>query len=262
MRTLRKNISRLLPAGRAKEEIKNLLYNLNAAPNTEFSLFGNLYSTRYNGLEFLTHDPLYHIVPDFAYYTHFYNIRPDDVIIDAGANRGYVALYLAMRAPNGKVIAFEPDCHNRDYISRNITLNPSAAEIEVSDLLLWNENTEICFCEAGTVGSSAHYRPEGVPLVKKQAVTIDSYVTTAGITKLDFIKMDIEGAEIEAMEGCLDTIRRFSPNFAIASYHIVNGEQTYIALEKFFDRIGYPYKTVQFKPTEIITFAGPSVVNA
>ena len=79
------------------------------------------------------------------------------------------------------------------------------------------------------------------------------------INKLDFVKMDIEGAEIEALEGCIVTIKSLSPNFAIASYHIVNGEPTYIKLEKFFEKIKYPYRTVKFRGNEIITFAGPSL---
>ena len=71
--------------------------------------------------------------------------------------------------------------------------------------------------------------------------------------------MDIEGAEIEALEGCIQTIKNLEPNFAIASYHIVNNEQTFIKVEKFFASINYPYKTVTFRGNEIITFAGPSL---
>ena len=73
--------------------------------------------------------------------------------------------------------------------------------------------------------------------------------------------MDIEGAEIEALDGCLQTIRDFSPNFAIASYHVVNGEQTYIKVEEFFKNINYPCKTIRFRKNEIITFAGASISN-
>ena len=73
--------------------------------------------------------------------------------------------------------------------------------------------------------------------------------------------MDIEGAEIEALEGCVQTVQKLSQNFAIASYHFVNGEQTYIKVEEFFKKINYPYKTVRFRKNEIITFAGRSIKN-
>lgn len=123
-------------------------------------------------------------------------------------------------------------------------------------MLLWNEDTLIDFEEAGTVGSSAKWFSRNANVVKKQAITIDSWVKQNNINRLDLIKMDIEGAEIEAVEGCLETMRTLKPNFAIASYHIINGEPTYIKLEEFFKKNNYPYKTVTFRGNEIITFAG------
>ena len=73
--------------------------------------------------------------------------------------------------------------------------------------------------------------------------------------------MDIEGAEIEALEGAVKTIEKHQPNFAIASYHLINGEQTYMALESFFKKINYPFKTVFFDDGEAITYAGNCLNN-
>jgi hypothetical protein len=125
--------------------------------------------------------------------------------------------------------------------------------------LLWDKNELIDFYEAGTVGSSAVWKPDNEHCVKKQAVTIDSWVVNNNINKLDFIKMDIEGAELEALDGCRATIKTLKPNFSIASYHVVNGEQTYIKVEQFFNNMNYPCKTVHFRGTEIITFAGSNL---
>ena len=114
----------------------------------------------------------------------------------------------------------------------------------------------IDFEEAGTVGSSAVWFSGNDNVVKKRAVTLDSWAKEKKLTKLDFIKMDIEGAEIEALDGAVEVIKQFSPKFAIATYHIVNGEPTYIKVEEFFKKLNYPYKTVTFRKSEIITFAG------
>jgi hypothetical protein len=81
------------------------------------------------------------------------------------------------------------------------------------------------------------------------------------IKQIDLIKMDIEGAEIQAMQGAVRIIKSYNPNLVIASYHIVDGKPTYLWLEDFFKKINYPYKTIKFRYNEIITFAGPSVVN-
>jgi len=112
---------------------------------------------------------------------------------------------------------------NINHIKENIALDKQLENnIVIEDLLLWNENAWVDFYEAGTVGSSAVWMPDNEKVVKKQAVRIDDWVKDNGITKLDFIKMDIEGAEIEAMIGCVETIKNLKPNFAIASYHIVD----------------------------------------
>jgi hypothetical protein len=49
--------------------------------------------------------------------------------------------------------------------------------------------------------------------------TIDSFVNEKKLSKVDFIKMDIEGAEMSALEGGIETIRKFRPKLAIAIYH-------------------------------------------
>jgi len=253
-----------VPKGDLKEKVKMLFYNVVAKNGTSFALVPGktmLYKTRWNGLDFTTIDALYSIVPDFDFYTHFHKIKSDDIVIDAGANNGYVTLcFSKLVGKSARVYAFEPDSINIARIKENIALDQSLDDnIVIEDLLLWNENTWVDFYEAGTVGSSAVWKPEGEKLVKKEAVSIDQWVKRNNITKLDFIKMDIEGAEIEAMDGCVETLKTLAPDFAIASYHIVNGEPTYVKLEEFFRKHNYPCRTLTFKKNEIITFAGRGV---
>jgi hypothetical protein len=49
--------------------------------------------------------------------------------------------------------------------------------------------------------------------------TIDSLVPALGLSRVDFIKMDIEGSELQALSGASQTLARFTPKLAIASYH-------------------------------------------
>ncbi len=253
-------LSGLFPKGKNKELFKLKYYNFITPNNIKFKIndLDNTYYTNYNYLEFVTAEPLYLIYPDFEYYQHLYKIKSEDIVMDAGANDGYLTLLFSkLIGKNGKVYAFEPDAINIKNIAKNIALDKSLLDnIKIEELLLWNSNEKIDFYEAGTVGSSAIWVPDANKTVKKQAVTIDSWVLENNIQKLDFIKMDIEGAEIKAIEGCLETIKTLKPNFAIASYHIVNDEPTYIKLEKFFTALNYPVKTLKLSKNEIITFAG------
>ena len=77
---------------------------------------------------------------------------------------------------------------------------------------------------------------------------------------VDFIKMDIEGAESEALEGAKQTIRAFHPKLAISVYHKLDDFWT---IPKYIDQLGMGYRFYLRHFTihreETVLFAGPSV---
>lgn len=262
---IKKIISKLFPNGNAKELLKLRYYSIFKPKNVVFELIYNkekvVYKTSFDNVTLITNEALYPIVDDFNYYQHFYKVQSEDVVIDAGANCGHLSIFFSKLAgPRGKIISFEPDNFNIERIKKNIKLNQNLDDnIKIEDLLLWDKNELVDFYEAGTVGSSAIWMPDKQHCVKKRAVRIDDWVKNNSIQKLNFIKMDIEGAEIEALEGCVETIRTLQPNFAIASYHVVNGEKTFVKVEQFFTSLNYPFRTIRFRGNEIITFAGQNL---
>jgi FkbM family methyltransferase len=262
IKKIKKIVSALFPKGDLKEQIKLAYYSINRPKHTTYELVKGkgktAFKTTFEQVSLITNEALYFIVPDFNYYQHFYKVKADDVVLDAGANCGHLSIFFSkLVGKDGLVYAFEPDAINIERINNNIEWNLGIDDnIKIEELLLWDENKMVDFYEAGTVGSSAVWIPDSDKCVQKEAVRIDDWVLKNNIKKLDFIKMDIEGAEIEALDGCVQTIENLKPNFAIASYHIVNGEATYIKVEAFFKKMNYPYQTVRFRKNEIITFAG------
>lgn len=267
-KVVKKLLTKLLPNGYFKERVKLFIYRLNKDKNFDFDVIKGesgkiIFKTVYQNRNIYTIEGLYTTAADFDYYQHFYKVKEGDVVIDAGANVGNISLLFSnIIGKRGTVFCFEPDRYNIDFLKESFSLNTNLPNNwQVCDLLLWNENVQLDFQEVGTVGSSAVWISDKNSVVKKTAVTLDSWYLNQDLSKIDFIKMDIEGAEIEALEGCVAIIEKFKPNFAIASYHIVNNEPTYIKLEQFFQKIGYPYQTITFRVNEIITFAGPSILK-
>ncbi|MDT0688586.1 FkbM family methyltransferase [Salegentibacter sp. F188] len=252
----------LVPKG-MQERIKLLFYNTKIK-DFSFSKENDFYITKANeGWSILSLSPLYFIVKDVKRYEQYYNVVSGDIVIDAGANEGILTLIYSRKVNGaGSVYAFEPDNKNISTFQQNISLNQDTGNINLQKKGLWNKSDVVEFYEAGTVGSSMYY--EGKDSVKKtiNVTSIDEFVRQESLRKLDFIKMDIEGAEIEALAGAVETIRSLKPNFAIASYHLVNEEYTYIAVEAFFKELEYPYKTIFFEDGEIITYAGPQLQEA
>jgi FkbM family methyltransferase len=254
-----KKVFRIIIPNNLKEKAKENYFNI--IKKEKFFRINNFYKTVFiNKVEVITKTPLYYILNDIKRYEKYFKVKKDNIVIDAGANDGSLSLYYSkIVKKNGHVFSFEPDSLNLDLIKQNFNINVFDDNITILTELLWNENTIIDFFESGGVASSVHYKSKNSIVVKKKAITLDNFYKLNKLNKVDFVKMDIEGAEIEALAGCKQMIKELSPNFAIATYHIVKGKQTYIEVEEFFKKQKYPFKTVFYNDGEIITYAGKNL---
>lgn len=190
-----------------------------------------------------------------------YKPKKGDIIIDGGAHKGGLAIYLAkIVGINGRVLAFEPDPLNFKRLVKNIKLNKLNNVIALNKGL-WNENTFLSFHRSISTRSSLFYgnNADKKTAYKVPVVKLDDEVKRLNIDKVDFIKMDIEGAEIKAVMGTKKILERKRVNVAIASYHKVDGKPTYIFLENFFpNKLGYNVHTSY--PQHLTTYASKRVI--
>lgn len=200
-------------------------------------------------------DPFDDFICSISGYIKKYKIKDGDYIIDVGAYVGSFTIYAAKIIGNsGKIIAFEPDKPNFDKLAYNIKLN-NLDNVIVINKGLWNENKELEFDSQNNAGSSVVLSKDNIKgkVMYYKFVKLDDELKKLNINKVDFIKMDIEGAEIEAIEGCKNILKNNNVNLAIASYHIRNGEKTYKKLEHILNNLGYKTKT-EF-PKHLTTYA-------
>jgi FkbM family methyltransferase len=187
-------------------------------------------------------------------YQSRHKVREGEVVVDAGAFNGHLSLYFASQVGNaGRVIAIEADKSNLLQLSENLDLNPNLRHVSVVEAILWDRIESVEFCEQGSGASSAFWMPDGKARSRKQTTTLDNVVRDLNLSRLDFIKMDIEGAEVKALAGACETIDRFRPDFAIGSYHIADGEQTRPYVERILQDYRYDVETLFFGK-ECITF--------
>jgi FkbM family methyltransferase len=144
---------------------------------------------------------------------------PGDVVLDGGACWGDTALYFADRVGKvGQVYCFEVDPDNLRILDRNLAMNPALRQhIDVSPLALWDKSGQTL----GYVQQGPGTRTSE-PVTGEETVTtiaIDDFVASRGLSRVDLIKMDIEGAELRALRGADQTLRRFRPKLAISAYH-------------------------------------------
>jgi len=142
-------------------------------------------------------------------------IAPGMTVFDVGANCGQYTL-LAARAVGaaGAVHSFEPIPKTFRILEEHVRLN-RFGNVTVNQAALWNEATQLSLgneTEQAQSGRwSAGFAATDPSAVKVSAIRFDDYVRDQGITRIDLIKMDIEGAEPFMMQGARESLARFKP---------------------------------------------------
>lgn len=164
-----------------------------------------------------------------------------DIVLDCGGCYGDTALYFAHKVgKSGKVATFEFLPANLEILTRNLALNPQLAErIEVISHPLWSEPDRELFVNghgpAASVGPLA--QTSGDQSIR--TVSIDQIAKRESLPTVDFIKMDIEGAELPALLGAEQTLRRYRPKLAISVYHRL---QDFWEVPRYLDSLGLGYQ--------------------
>ena len=146
-----------------------------------------------------------------------------DVVIDAGGCWGETTVYFAHEAgPTGAVVAFEFIPSNLAVLRRNLDLNPQLrGRVHLVENPIWSTaGLKLYYVDWGpgsrvTSDINKYHSWEGVA----ETTTIDETVAKLGLSRVDFIKMDIEGAELDALRGGESSIRKHRPKLAISLYH-------------------------------------------
>ncbi|MCP4219228.1 MAG: FkbM family methyltransferase [bacterium] len=158
--------------------------------------------------------------PAFQYveFTDFRNIK---MVIEAGVFNGQDTLNFAKRIlPDGKVYGFEPftDAYLNSPLKKKLDANDS---ITIIDRGLWSNKARLSFkiCGHGSRIINERDNRESDDIVSIDVISIDEFVRENRIQKVDFIKLDIEGAEMEALKGAVNTLKNHRPQLAICIYH-------------------------------------------
>lgn len=140
-----------------------------------------------------------------------------DVIVDGGMGDGFTAIRFAKACgPAGRVHGFEPDAGSRSELEKNISEWGLSDRIEISGEALWKGRTELPFVAGEGACSRIAFREERGN-TKVATVDLDSFAER--MKRCDLIKLDVEGAETQALWGARRTIRRFRPRLQISVYH-------------------------------------------
>ena len=195
-------------------------------------------------------------VHNIVYIRNF--VLPGFICVDVGANAGYLTLPMAERCgPTGRVIAFEPSREVREKLLRNLALNREIlgpVEVRTEGL---GAGTEIRYldCEQGAVGyGNAQLQETGTPgKVPTTVITLDSL----GLPHLDFMKIDVEGMELDVLRGAQQVIERCRPIIVYETLRALPPEK-HRGSEEFLTALGYKLFVIDFQSEVLQEVAYPN----
>lgn len=173
-------------------------------------------------------------------------LKPGQVMLDVGANFGYFSLLAARKVgPTGRVYSFEPDPRNiarfaanieRNHFS-NITLVPKAVFNQPGTIQL-----NMASDQEDNLGSSSIIDAgKGRTVIDVETLTLDDFLPAQNIPQVHLLKMDIEGAELGALQGAKASLQSGRIQQLLLEFHqfILGPEKLRQTLEEI---ISYGYQ--------------------
>jgi len=182
--------------------------------------------------------------------------EPGDVVVDGGGGWGETALYFADAVgADGRVLCFEFVPENLELLQLNLAANLGLREqIEVVEHPLWDNSGELL--EYTVHGGQSSLVWEGPERDQARTESLDEACRKHGVPRVDFLKLDVEGAELAALRGAEEVIRRSRPKLAVSVYH---HEADFAQIPAWIDDLGLGYELfLDHKgpgPAETILFA-------
>lgn len=141
----------------------------------------------------------------------FYSEESDPVIIDCGSNVGISALYFKSIFPQARITCFEADPAIAEILKRNLKSN-GAADVVVHQKAVWTHSKGVSFGSEGADGGSVQ---DGGNTVFVPSVRFKEILQQ--FDRVDLLKIDIEGAEVEVLGDCSEELYRVK--YLYVEYH-------------------------------------------
>ena len=179
------------------------------------------------------------IVP---YFREAFWAKKYGTIIDAGAAQGLFAVAARKIQPQARIFAFEPSLRQRILMHKNLFLSRVHPGVKVFPYALWDVPKVLQFRTHGALSSldETCQLPPGFSYREKiRGVRLDDWFVDQKICGPVLVKMDIEGAEIEAVRGAKDWLSRVKPDLLIQAYHLRDGVRTLERVRRSLEDIGF-----------------------
>ena len=166
----------------------------------------------------------------------FISSKTAPFIIDCGSNIGMSILYFKSLYPDAKIIGFEADPYIFSFLEKNIQ-SYNLKNVTVFNRAIWDADDEtLSFLAEGGAGGRLQERSEQFNYIDVKTTRLKNYL----VEEIDFLKIDIEGAEHKVIADCADELR-FVKNLFIEYHSMENREQNLHLILDMIYKAGFRY---------------------
>jgi FkbM family methyltransferase len=189
-------------------------------------------------------------------------LRPGQVAFDIGSNVGMHAMIMANRVgPTGQVHVFEPDPHPLGRLKANMNLN-GLANVAVNQAAISSRTeTRQLYLHDDTIGNFANASLQAANVgrstttIDMKVWSLDDYIAANPVPRLDVIKLLAQGEEWNALQGGIETIKRYRPKIFFLWEPSYWARQSLCLMDavRFFKELGYATYQVEFGARRPVT---------
>lgn len=163
-------------------------------------------------------------------------LQEGDSVIDGGANQGiYSCAFSSRVGPRGCVYAFEPQRYAVECLKRNLALNDFRNVVVFEGVLSQLPGESFLNLDRGPVSAYTSDSPQDQSAIKVTSYSIDRLFSDGMIKEVDFIKLDVEGAELSALTGAVHMIGKVKPRVCIEA----RDKELYLQISDLLTAMGY-----------------------
>ena len=178
-------------------------------------------------------------------YGRYFWIEKDEIVLDVGAYVGSFSIAAARKAK--KVLAIEPNPKNYTCLQANVS---KFANVQTVRKGVWNSKKKLkLYLDPRYPVAHSVVIPPGDKFIEIEVDTLDNIASELGFDKPDFIKINIEGAELEALQGA-EQVLKSAKKVVIDAHHVRDGGPTWRLVYQLLEAKGF--KTCVAKETETV----------
>ena len=171
-----------------------------------------------------------------------FELKEGDVVVDIGAQAGFFSVYAGSKIGSGKAYAFEPEPNNFKLLKENISLNKLKNVSAYNEAVGEKSGTRdfVVYKKVVSAHSFAYSDPGDVEFSKVTvtAKSLEDFMRHENMERINFLKMDCEGAEYEILFNASEEVLQKIKKIAM-EYHDIDDDRNLRTLKEFLEKKGF-----------------------